>query len=174
MRKYLVIGFMLCASVALAQTTDPTPTVVTEDTSVTFPVGLWVSVVADLIQNFVAPFLGVVIGWILLLVPGWARILLGTVLTDRNLEKAIQYALNMVEGATADKTLTIDVGNEVIAKAAQYFIDSVPKWLVTFAGGPAAIEQKVIARLPNLPVGASASTLDPRSPYYKKPHPSEK
>jgi hypothetical protein len=50
------------------------------------------------------------------------------------LQNAIGYGLNAVQGAVKDKTLTVEVGNEVLAKALQYAVDNAPGWLQSWAG----------------------------------------
>lgn len=74
---------------------------------------------------------------------------------DQLLQKAIDYGVNAVEGATKDKSLTVDLGNKVLAQAVQYVLDNAPGWLQAWMGGPDQIVKKIFARL-NLDVDASA------------------
>ncbi|WP_441280495.1 hypothetical protein [Tardiphaga sp. 862_B3_N1_1] len=74
------------------------------------------------------------------------------------LNNAIGYGLNAVQGAVKDKALTVDVGNEVLAKALQYAVDNAPGWLQSWAGGPEGLAKKIWARL-NLGEGASDAAL---------------
>jgi len=53
----------------------------------------------------------------------------------------------MAVGASKDKSLTVDVGNKVLAQALQYVIDHAPDWLTDWMGGPEQIAQKIVARL---------------------------
>jgi hypothetical protein len=74
---------------------------------------------------------------------------------DQLLQKAIDYGVNAVEGATKDKTLNVDLGNKVLAQAVQYVLDNAPGWLQAWMGGPDQIVKKIFARL-NLDPAASA------------------
>lgn len=54
------------------------------------------------------------------LLPGW----LGSAIdpfVDRLLPEAIDYAANAVDGAAKGKTVTVDVGNRMLAEALRYF-----------------------------------------------------
>jgi hypothetical protein len=74
------------------------------------------------------------------------------------INNAIGYGLNAVSGAVKGKTLQIDVGNEVLAKALQYAVDNAPAWLQSWAGGPEGLAKKIWGRL-NLGEGASDAAL---------------
>lgn len=74
------------------------------------------------------------------------------------LNNAIGYGLNAVEGAVKGKTLQVDVGNEVLAKALQYAVDNAPGWLQSWAGGPEGLAKKIWGRL-NLGEGASDAAI---------------
>lgn len=140
--------------------------VVTEDTSVVIPYGTWLSALGDLITNYAMPLLLTVAAGFVATLPGYAKVLVGTFLTEQNMRRAIQYALNQVAGAAAGKQLSIDVGNRVIAVAAQYFVDSVPAWLTRWLGGEAAIPDKVLSRI-TLEEQASAERVVLRTPQPK-------
>lgn len=84
---------------------------------------------------------------------------------DQVLQKAIDYAINMVVGASKDKALTVDVHNQVLAQALQYVLDHAPGWIQSWMGGPDAIAQKIVARLnlapdavPDVNAAVAAST----------------
>lgn len=84
---------------------------------------------------------------------------------DQVLQKAIDYAINMVVGASKDKALTVDVHNQVLAQALQYVLDHAPGWLQSWMGGPEEIAQKIVARLnlapdavPDVNAAVAAST----------------
>lgn len=79
--------------------------------------------------------------------PGQAVALLLTFRVDQILQKAIDYGVNAVEGASKGKVLEVDVGNVVLARAVQYVLDNAPKWLQDWMGGPEQIVQKIFARL---------------------------
>lgn len=46
--------------------------------------------------------------------------------------------------------VTVVIHNDIIAQAVNDIIKVIPKWLVSFAGGPAALEDKVRNRLPDV------------------------
>lgn len=144
------------APAALAPQADTV--VVTDDTSVVLPYGSWLSSVGDLVSNYALPALMLVVTGFVATLPGYARVLAGTFLTEANMRRAIQFAINQVAGAAAGKTLTVDVGNRVIAVAVQRFIDTVPSWLLGWSGGAEDVRSKVIARL-DLDGAASQATV---------------
>jgi hypothetical protein len=67
---------------------------------------------------------------------------------------AINFGRNAIEGATRDKTLTVDVANPVLGEALVYALRFGPSWLLSHIGSPVAIAQFIFARLP-LPPEAS-------------------
>jgi hypothetical protein len=136
---------LLCAMphFAMAQAVVP-------DTTVDIPVSSWLNAAAELI----GPMLGVAVLWLIRKLPAQLGGVLMTLRADQLLEKAISYAINAVAGATKDKPLSINVGNEVVAKAVQYVVDNGPGWMVTWLGGKDAIRQKVIARITVDPAAA--------------------
>lgn len=85
--------------------------------------------------------------WALRKLPAQVGSILITAKVDQILQKGIDYAINMVVGATKDKALSVDVGNKVLAQALQYVLDHAPDWLTAWMGGPDQIAQKIIARL---------------------------
>ena len=84
--------------------------------------------------------------------------LFGNARVELLLSNAIGYGLNAVADAAKGKTLTVDVGNQVRAKALQYAIDNAPGWLQSWAGGPEGLAKKIWARL-NLGDGASDAAV---------------
>jgi hypothetical protein len=106
------------------------------------------------------------VGWLLASAALWAFRQLpanlvaafGNARVEVLLNNAIGWGINAVAGAVKDKTLTVDVGNEVLAKALQYALDNAPSWLQSWAGGPEGIARKIWARL-NLGEGASDAAV---------------
>lgn len=125
-----------------------------DDTVVTVPVGSWVDHAAGLI----ATVLGALVVWGLRLLPASIQQILRTAQAEQLLDKAINYGVNAVADATRDKTLSVNVGNAVVAQSLQYAIDHGPGWMIDWLGGEAAIRQKIIARLDLEP--AAAVTID--------------
>ncbi|TGN89431.1 hypothetical protein EOW77_0003650 [Bradyrhizobium yuanmingense] len=114
-----------------------------EATKVTWALGATVSQWADAFEAIAVA----AVAFLLRKIPGQFGGILMTMHVDQVLNKAIDYAINMVKGATKDKELSLDVGNEVLAKALQYVLDHAPTWLQSWMGGPEQIAQKIIARL---------------------------
>ena len=93
--------------------------------------------------------------WAIRKLPAQIVAILLTMRADQILQTAIDYGITAVKGATRDKTLTVEVGNQVLAEAAQYIIDNAPAWLQAWLGGPDQIVKKLFARL-NLPAESFA------------------
>jgi hypothetical protein len=120
---------------------------VTEDTSVTLPAGEELKAITDALTNVLMPTILAIIAGLLAMAPGYVKVIVGLFLTEKNIRLAIQRAINAIPGAASGVPLQVDVGNRVVAVAAQYFIDSVPDWLVKWLGGPNAIPDKVLSRI---------------------------
>jgi hypothetical protein len=86
--------------------------------------------------------------WLVRQLPAQLVAILHTQRVEQLLLRAIGYAVNSVAGAAAGKTLTVPVGNAVLAHALQYVVDRAPRWLVNWMGGPSAIAAMIWARLP--------------------------
>lgn len=110
-------------------------------------VGQWASAIGSLV------FAGVMLA--LRQLPAQIYAIIVSMRAEQLLQKAIDYGVNAVAGATKDKSLTVDVGNQVLAHAVQYVLDSAPAWLQSWLGGPDQIVKKIFARL-NLDATASA------------------
>ena len=81
-------------------------------------------------------------------------------ITQQLVEKAISFGVNTVAGAAKGKTLTFDVGNQVLANALNYVVEHTPGWLLAWTGGVNAIRDHIIALLP-VEDGASLATSTP-------------
>ncbi|MET4720747.1 hypothetical protein ABIF63_004853 [Bradyrhizobium japonicum] len=128
-----------------------------ETTKITWAVGATVSQWADAFEAIAIA----AVAFLLRKIPAQFGSILMTMHVDQVLNKAIDYAINMVKGATKDKTLDVDVGNAVLARALQYVLDHSPAWLQSWMGGPEQIAQKIIARLnlaPDAVPDAAAAT----------------
>jgi len=132
----LAVAFILYPLAALAQA-------VAVDTTVEVPISSWIETAG----TFVGPLLAAAALWLIRKLPEQISAILITMRVDQMLEKAISYAINATVAASKDKPLSINVGNEVVAKAVQYVIDNGPGWLIGWMGGEASIREKVIARL---------------------------
>lgn len=151
------LAFAVLAPVlAIAQTVAEK----TVDTTIEIPIGEWVSAAGTAI----GPLIVIVVGWLIRHIPGQFAAVLSTMRVDQLLEKAISYGINATAGATKGKSLSVDVGSEVLENALQYVVDNGPKMLIKWMGGENGIREKIIARL-DLDENAS---VDPRDPGYIK------
>lgn len=132
---------------AVAVAADAAPETVAqatgETTKITWAWGALVSQWAGALGSLVLA----VAAWALRLLPAQIYAILVTARADQLIAKAIDYGVNAVKDASKDKTLEVNVGNQVLAKALQYVLDNAPGWLTTWLGGPEAIAAKIWARL---------------------------
>lgn len=73
-------------------------------------------------------------------------------------DNAVNYGINAVAEAVKGKTLSVDVGNQVLAQALQYAVDNAPGYLLSWAGGKMGLANKILAKL-DLPPEADASAV---------------
>lgn len=73
--------------------------------------------------------------------------LLQTLRVEQLLEKAIQYGVNSVAGASTGRVMTITVGNKVLAEAMRYAADRAPASIIRWIGGPERLAEMIWARL---------------------------
>lgn len=145
-----ILDVAIVHAVALAADAAAPETVAqatSDTTKVTWAYGAVIQQWAGAIGTLI--FAGV--AWLLRLLPGQIYAVLVSLRADQLLQKGIDYAINMVQGATAGKALSVDVHNEVLAKALQYVLDNAPTWLQQWMGGPEQIANKIIARLNIVP-----------------------
>lgn len=115
-------------------------------TAVTLPVGDWIGNAVDVLFGLVMPAIAAFMAWILRRVPSAVADVLVMIRVEQLLLRATTYGLNAVKGAAANRTLTVDLGNAVLAEAVGYAIRQAPN-LVQWAGGERALAEKIIARL---------------------------
>lgn len=118
------------------------------NTTVVVPYGTWLDQVLSAIQSSLAVIIAAVVAWAFRNLPKAVVDILRTLQAEQLLMRAADYGINATRGAVKDKSLNIDVGNEAIAKAVQYAISNAPGWLINWLGGPSAIRDKLIARIP--------------------------
>jgi opacity protein-like surface antigen len=119
-------------------------------TVVTVPIGTWSASLLEIVAAIAVP----VIGWALRFLPGQIQAVIRTAQVDQLLAKAIAYGINTTAGAARDKTLSLDVGNEVVAQALTYAVDAGPRWLEDWLGGKEGVRKRIIARLDVAPEAA--------------------
>jgi len=131
-----VILSALAPSLAVAQATPAT-------TTVAVPVGDWLTDTAA----FLGPLLAAVVLWMIRKLPPQVAALIMSFRVDQLLLKAIAFGVNSVKEATHDQPLTVNVGNEVLAKALDYAIRHGAPNIINWMGGEEKIREKIIARL---------------------------
>ncbi len=129
------------------------------NTTVVLPVGTWIDQALSAIQSSLALIIAALVAWAFRSLPQSVVSILRTLQIEQVLTRAADYGINATRGAVKGKTLDVNVGNEAIAKAVQYAVDNAPRWLIDWAGGPAAIRDKLIARIP---LGADVGKQDIR------------
>lgn len=111
-----------------------------------------VSISIESLTNAVLPTIATVVlailGWVIARVPAAVQPLIKTFLTEQLLERAIAYGCNVVAGAARGKTVTVKVGNDVLAQALDYAVRMGSRQLITWLGGPVAVAERIWARLP--------------------------
>lgn len=133
---FMVVPFY-AEAVNLVAAEDPV------DTIVSIPWGDWLY---DSATTLIA-IIGAIMAWGIRKLPARLVAIAQTDQVEQLLRNAIGYGVNTTAGAAKGKSLTIDVGNEVLEKALQYAIDNGPRWLISWAGGEEGIKGKIIARL---------------------------
>lgn len=143
-----VSGVHADAAVVTATTSVPANT----DTTVSIPLGNWINAIAPTIIEIAGAVITAVVAWIMAtLVPAALRQYINTQMiqsAEQLLMNAVNYGIAAVAGAETGRVLSVSVGNSVVAQALNYAITHGPQWLINWLGGPAQIEQKIIARLP--------------------------
>jgi hypothetical protein len=134
------LGLALLASALMAA---PAHAQAIVDTTVDIPLSEWVGILGE----WVGPLLAAAALVLVRKLPKQLADILIGMRVEQVLQKAITYAINAVAGATKDKPLSINVGNEVVATAVQYVVDHAPTWLVKWMGDGDLLREKIIARL---------------------------
>lgn len=72
---------------------------------------------------------------------------------EQLMARGMDFATNAVVGAVKGQTVSVNVGNEVLAEFVAYGLTHGGEWFTQFAGTPAEIAEKGFARI-SWPVGA--------------------
>jgi hypothetical protein len=160
----LILAIGDCTSaIAFAQEAIVTPggaAVVPEGSEIVVPWGAWLSELSSIL----ATLLGAIVLWLFRRLPGSVTAILQTMRAEQLIQRAIDYGLNATAGAAKDKVLTVQVGNEVVAKAVAYAIDNGAPYVIRWLGGTDGLVQKIVARLdlePDAEIDASSSSKLP-------------
>lgn len=118
-------------------------------TTITIPTGEWVGYALPIGAFIIMVLLIMALGYLIRLLPPWAQALV-SVQVQKQLIGYAANALNLgvqkVREATKESTLTIDVGNKVIAAAAQEAINTWPKNVVDRLGGIEGIKKWLLTQ----------------------------
>ncbi|AWB21259.1 hypothetical protein DA075_10330 [Methylobacterium currus] len=138
----------LSAGPALAQAAATVAQPATDTAVVTIPYGSWLTSAAAGIQEIVVSVIMAVIAFACRRLPAAIGAVVRGLLTQQLVERAIAFGMSTVAGAAAGKTLSVPVGNAVLANALNYAVEHAPGWFLKWAGGEQAIRDHIIALLP--------------------------
>lgn len=164
-KKLALFGVLALACLvmpAFADTVAIPPSATT--TVITLPVGDWVAQIVPVLGEILAAAIGGTVLWLFRQLPAAIRANISAAQVqqaEQLLVHAADYGLNTVAADVKGKTVTVDTGNQAAAVAVQYIVDHGPEKLVDFMGGPEAIAQKVIARLPISEAASPSATPAP-------------
>lgn len=163
MLRLMLIGLLL-VSPALAQEV----TVVDESVQIS---GWeeWVIRLSAAASSFFQPMIELGIVGLIGLLPFWLRPIANKIArqeADKLLERAVQWGINNVKGASVDSKLTIPVGNKVVAEALAYVLKHGSSVMLKFLEDDEKIKQKIVARL-NLPATTDNKALTGVKPLDK-------
>ena len=130
-------------------------------TTVAIPYGDWIVGLAQLAAQVLLPLLLTAATGLVAVLPWPVRLFLTAGLVERLARNAVDFALNEVEGAAKGRTLSLDLGRAVLARAVGRAVAQAPGWLLEAAGGPTGIAEKVFRLLHLDPAASVANTLAP-------------
>lgn len=129
-----------------------------QETSISVP---WGNAVVFVVNNFgeiILAVIGLLFARLLAILPKPVGDFLKTLRVEQILKRAVDFGIQATEGAAKDKTLTVDVGSEVVARALKYVLDHAPDKLIGWMGGVENIKEMILARL-DLTANASAEPV---------------
>jgi hypothetical protein len=162
-----VIALVLFAGLVHAQTVQDALNA--SDTVVVVPLGSWLERSLMFVRDIIIPgILGVAVFIAGKIYPA-AILFLRSKYVEQLLTRAVDYGIQATVGATKDKKLEINVGNQVIANALDYAVQQGPTHILNWLGGAEAIRRMIFARL-NFEDDASAAKLGVKTPDYTTDH----
>lgn len=150
----LAAAVALCLFYPAAAAFAATAVLADGSTIVTIP---WGDLVAGILPAAQILFMGGLL-WVLSHFAPSLYAILRTAQVEQLMNRALDFAVNAVAGATKGKTLEIDTGNEVLKNALTYVLAHGGGWLQEFAGTPIELAEKLYARL-DLPPEATKPDL---------------
>lgn len=121
------------------------------DTTVTIPYGDWLGSTSGVVATLLGIAGATLLGALVKFLPAPLQAILNEKninAVDQLLYRAISFGVAKAAESLKGKEIDFDVRNEALAHAAQYAIDHGPDKLITWAGGPKGIEDKIFSRMP--------------------------
>lgn len=132
--------------------------------TVEIPWGDWLVDLVDAVMPTVLTLLGIMSLYVVTLLPPWVRVFVGEKVQaqiNEVLEKAVLSAAAQTKGATAGKTLKLDVSSVVLARAISYAVELAPELVKKATGGNLdALMKMVLARMEDLGLVPAGFDLD--------------
>lgn len=157
-----VLGVAIAALIALIAGPALAAEVATGgDTAVILPWGQWVTAIAQTATEILIPVIIAAVGVAARHLPWYLQMWFTTQRIDRMVRLAADYALNAVEGATAGKAASIDVGHPLLKAGLERALGSSPQWLIDAAGGTKGITERLFRAFHFDETVTDANTLTP-------------
>lgn len=141
-----MLKFCLAAILAVVCVAMPAiaQTVIASDSVVSVP---WGDILAGILPALQTLIFGGLL-WIAATVAPSFYALLRTAQVEQLMSKALDFGFNAVAGAVKGKTLTVDIGNEVLKEIVAYALVHGGEWVKDFAGTTEQLAEKAFARVP--------------------------
>lgn len=152
LKTYVWTAILLCV-MAIAYTV-PTMAQAADDTTVVVPWGDTLAALLLHFQEFLTVTLLGLLSVVVAKMPSWVTAIMGPAKVEQLLTRAIDYAISTTAGAVKGQEVSVQVGNELAAKALRYAIKHGPKWLIDWAGGQEMLAEKIVARIDVIKDGA--------------------
>lgn len=140
-------------------------------TDVAVPVGSWFADAVPLITAVAGILLSILLGFAIKLLPPWAQALATPAVKAEAVSlaaDAINWGVQAVAGAAKGKELDINVGNAVVAAAAQQALNTWPAAVIAKLGGADGVKQWIITQLEDhgviLPDSSTAAAVIASAP----------
>lgn len=133
-----LVSMALFIGAALAQTTN-----------VSLPIGDWIGMVLPIGSFIIMVLLIVGLGYLIRLLPPWAQALASVAIQKQLIgyaSDALNIGIQKIKDATKGQVLEVNVGNAVIAAAAQEAINTWPKAVIDKLGGLDGIKKWLLTQ----------------------------
>lgn len=161
-RIIVTLGFILLLMVARPIAAQDV-IILPPDTTVVVPWGYWVDLILTNAIQIVTALVVIALGWASRALPEAAQNWFRTQQVEQLLARSIQFGLNAVAGAVKDKSLSVNVGSQVLATSANFAITHGPEKLIEWMGGVQGIKDKILARI-DLAEGATVDEVRNAAP----------